>query len=457
MREGNDTGEVMKTIAWQVVLLTVLVLGLVSSPAGVATPAQTEEKILVSIANSDSDHTLYTLNPDGSGKTRLFDFHSSPKFTTGEIYGPRISADGKHVYFHSEHAYIYTPARRNVFRITSFGSGLDQITPGPESGIWGESGNSTVSGSVQHGDGSAWGNCPVYLEGMDMVYSAVDGSFAFHNVPPGARWLMAYRPTLDAWDSTTVNVVSGVDNTGLTLTPDSTARMNFEHPVAYGDRIYYRFTNTKIQWTDLNFSAQHDIYTSQADLCTGVPSVDAFDVGSLSGKIAIYDYQEGCGVGNNNHNGIYVTDEDGNNKQLLVDLLNSTGWSGSLVAEVFWSPDESYLAFDAYYNGNPVIAVVDAGGTYLGGVTYPATSDETYGLDLYGWSPDGKWLLYVLHTYRTAEPEQRALLKIAVNESGAPDTNNIVPLLNDPAIAGATWGQLAEANRIYVPLVVRNH
>ncbi|HFD38945.1 MAG TPA: hypothetical protein ENJ31_03730, partial [Anaerolineae bacterium] len=200
----------------------------------------TVEKILVSIANDDFDHTLYTLDSDGSNKTSLFDFHSSPKFTTGEVYAPRLSADGKYVYFHSEHAYIYTPARRNVFRITSGGSGLDQITPGSESGIWGGTGNSTVSGFVQHGDGTAWSNCPVYLEGMDMVYSAADGSFTFNNVPPGVRWLMAYRPALDAWDSTTVNVVSGVNNTGLTLTPDSTYRMNFEYPVAYGDRIYYR-------------------------------------------------------------------------------------------------------------------------------------------------------------------------------------------------------------------------
>ena len=416
---------------------------------------QTEEKILVSISNDTTDDTLYTLNPDGSTKTQLFDFHAQTKFTTGEVFAPRISADGRYIYFHSEHAYIYTPARRNAFRINAFGGGLDQITPGPESGIWGESGNSTVSGYIQHGDGTAWGNCPVYLEGMDMVYSAADGSFAFQNVPPGVRWLVAYRPALDAWDSTTVSVVAGVDNTGLTLVPNSSYRMNFEFPVAYGDRIYYRFTSTKIQWTDLNFSAQHDVYTSPADSCTGIPSVDAFDVGPVSGKIAIYDYQEGCGVGNSNHNGIYVTDKDGNNKQTLVDLLNSTGWSGSPVAEVFWSPDESYIAFDAYYNGNPTIAVVDANGTYLVSVVYPATSGETYGLDLYGWSPDGKWLLYVVHIYRIAEPEQRALVKIAVDDSGVPDTNNIVLLLNDPSIAGATWGRLVKANRTYLPLVVR--
>ncbi len=372
----------MRATIWSCALLGVLLWSLPFPPRGGTATAQatTEEKILVSIANdsTDADHTLYTFNPDGSGKTRLFDFHAQPKFTTGEVFAPRISADGRYIYFSSEHAYIYTPARRNVFRITAWGGGLDQITPGPKSGIWGETGNSTVSGFVRHGDGTAWGNCPVYLEGMDMVYSAADGSFAFHNVPPGLRWLMAYSPALDSWDSTIVNVVAGVDNTGLTLSPDTSYRMNFEFPVPYGDRIYYRLNGTGIQWTDVNFSAQHDVYTSPSDLCTGVPTVDAFDVGPVSGKVAIYDYQEGCGVGNTNHNGVYTTDKDGNSKQLLIDMLNSAGWSGSMVAEIRWSPDESYLALDAYYNGDPVIAVFDATGKLLGGVTYAATSEYTY-------------------------------------------------------------------------------
>ncbi len=386
----------------------------------------------------------------------MFDFHSQTKFTTGEIFAPRLSADGKYIYFHSEHAYIYTPARRNAFRITAFGGGLDQITPGPESGVWGGTGNSTVSGFIRHDDSTPWSNCPVYLEGMDMVYSAADGSFAFQNVPPGVRWLVAYRPALDAWDSTSVNVVSGVDNTGLTLTPDSSYRMNFEFPVAYGDRVYYRLDSTRIQWTDPGFSAQHDVYTSPADSCTGIPTVDAFDVGPVTGKVAVYDYQEGCGVGNSNHNGIYTVDKDGNNKQLLVDMLNSAGWGGSTAAEVFWSPDESYIALDAYYNGDPVIVVFNAGGTYLGGVAYPPTAEDTYGLDLYGWSPDGRWLLYLVHTYRIAGSEQRTLVKMAVNDSGVPDTNNIVALLSDPSIRSATWGNVAKANRIYLPLVVRD-
>jgi len=38
----------------------------------------------------------------------------------------------------------------NVLRIIAFGGGLDQITPGPESGVWGGTGNSTVSGFIRH-------------------------------------------------------------------------------------------------------------------------------------------------------------------------------------------------------------------------------------------------------------------------------------------------------------------
>ncbi len=439
----------MKTIAWQFVLLAALVLGPVFSPAGVATPAQTEEKILVSIADDDYNHTLYTLNPDGSGKTRLFDFSNSPKFTTGEVYGPRLSADGKYIYFHSEHAYIYTPARRNVFRITSFGGDLDQITPGSESGIWGESGDSTVSGYVKHGDGTAWGNCPVYLEGMDMVYSSsADGSFTFNNVPPGGRWLVAYRPGLDAWDSTSVNVVSGVDNTGLTLTPDSTDRMNFEYPVAYGDRIYYRFTSTKIQWTDLNFSAQHTVYTSSVAGCVSLSNVKAFDVAPSSGKLAIFDYHgDSC----SDNVGIYVADKDGNNKQTLLNMWNDYNWNEPLESNIFWSPDENLIAFKGSYNWYQCLVVYGADGSFKG---WACANDTSTTLTLHGWSPDGNWLLYSAYA---SDPAQTTLYKIAVKTDGSPDVNNIVSLLANQPIKGATWGRLAEASRVYVPLVVRSH
>ncbi len=446
----------MKKQHAQLVLLSVMVIGMPllvhsspdAAPLGevLATP-QLEEKILVSISNGSSDDTLYTLAPDGSGKTHLFDFHGQPKFTTGEVFAPRISADGKYIYFHSEYAYIYTPARRNAFRIMSLGSGLDQITPGPESGIWGETGNSTVSGFVKHGDGTPWMNCSVYLEGMDMVYSAADGSFAFHNVPAGVRWLVAYRPALDAWDSTTVNVISGVDNTGLTLTPNSSYRMNFEFPVPHGDRIYYCLNSTKIQWTDLGFSAQHDVYTSPVSGCVTMSQVKAFDVAPSSGKLAIFDYHgDGC----TDNRGIYVTDKDGGNKQLLLDMWNDSNWNEPLESNIFWSPDESLLAFKGSYNWYQCLVIYGADGSFK---SRACATDTNTTLTLHGWSPDGGWLLYSSYA---SDPSQSSVAKIPVGNDGALDTSNIVTLLTNTAVHGATWGRVVKTNRIYLPLTLRN-
>ncbi len=411
---------------------------------------QTAEKIFVSLSNDTiawNDDTLYTLNPDGSGQTEIFNMHNQPKITTGEMWGLRVS--GGDVYFHSEHAYIYTPARRNVFRLALLNNNLDQITPGPNSGVWGQTGNSVVSGVAQYGNGSPCSNCPVYLEGMDSVNTDAGGGFSFQNVPAGARWLTAYRSDLSAFDSQSITVVSGVNVTGLTLVPNSAARMNFEYPAVYGSRIYYRY-NTEIQWTDVNFAPPVTVYTTPADACAGIPTVDAFDAGAVTGKIAIYDYQEGCGAGNTNHNGIYVTDKDGGGKQLFLDMLADSNWNDpTLPVEVRWSPNENYLAVKASYNWYDYLLVYDASGVLKGWAVADTTTEV---LTLHGWSPDGNWLLYSTYNGNRA---QASLGKVKVNADGSLDNASITTLLSNQPISSAAWGRAAVAQKVYLPLIIR--
>ena len=130
-RQGKNTTSI--------VVSAILPVFVCRSPDGPDTACANEghEKILVSISDSPGQtDTLYALNPDGTGLTALFSFHDQPVITTGRIYHPRISSDGRSIYFSSDHAYVYTPLGRNRFRIAWDGTGLDQITPGPNSGKW---------------------------------------------------------------------------------------------------------------------------------------------------------------------------------------------------------------------------------------------------------------------------------------------------------------------------------
>ncbi len=436
--------------------ITILILGAgilthnKQASAEPSSPATTTEKILVSLSNNTTawdDDTLYTLNPDGSNKTPFFNLHNQSKFTTGQIYAPRIS--GNHIYFHSEHGYIYTPARHNLFRLSTTNTTLKQITPSPNAGVWGQSGTSTVSGLVTDGLGNPWINAPVYLEGMDMIRTDIDGFFSFQNVPPGVRWLVAYRPALDAFEAQSIDVIFGLHTTGLDIRPNSTTRMNFEHPAFFNGRIYYSFYN-EIQWTDVNFTNPQTVYTSPADSCVGIPTIDAFDAGPMTGRLAIYDYQEGCGIGNNNHNGIYITDKDGNNKQLIVDMLADANWNNPILpVEIFWSPNETSIAVKASYSYYDYLLVYNTSGV-LTGFAYADTTSQV--LTLHGWSPDGKWLLYSEYD---GDPAQASLGKIGVNPDGSLNNASITTLLANQPISGATWGNVAVPQKVYLPFIVR--
>jgi Tol biopolymer transport system component len=401
--------------------------------------ATSEEKIVISIANdaAGSDYTLYTVNPDGSGQAQLFDFHSHPQDVTGGIWQPRISPDGAHIYFSSDNAYLFTPAARNLFRITSDGSTWNQITPDVNSGKWNQPGPyGVVQGTVRQSNGDPWTSAPIYLEGMDLKYSEADGSFRFENVPEGRRWIVACKPgDCDTFDAEEILVSSAAAWTA-DLVPGTDGWMEFQRPVVYGERIYHTLGINQIQWTDVNASAYNNVYTV-GGTCA-VPDVDGFDVGVVTGKLAIMDYGNGCPT----NRGLYIADKDGNNPQLLVDM-KATGaqWCGA--QELFWSPDESRVAFKACYDfgagWQTHLYIYDATtGGFLGGVTFPDTSYTLYNVALHGWNPDGTWLLYSYWL----DPTQANLDKVRVNADGSVDTNSFTTVLSNLHLGGATWGNL---------------
>ncbi|MCD4669899.1 MAG: hypothetical protein K8S14_05590, partial [Actinomycetia bacterium] len=412
----------------------------------------TQEKIVVSIADTTgSDHTLYTLNPDGSGQTALFNFHSHPQDITASIWQPRIAPDSTTIYFNSDNAYLFTPASRNLFRIASDGSWWDQITPDVYSGKWNQPGPyGIVEGTVQKSNGDPWINATVFLEGMDLKYSEVDGSFRFENVPEGKRWIVAYEPgNSDQFDAEEILVAQGAPWTA-NLVPGSDSWMEFQSPIRYGDRIYHTFGINQIQWTDVNASTYVNVYTVSGS-CT-IPTVDGFDVAPTSGKLAIMDYGTGCPT----NRGLYIADKDGNNPQLLVDMkVAGTGWCGA--QEVFWSPDESKVALKACYDfgsgWQTHIFVYDAAnGAYLGGITFTDTNYTLVNVTLHGWSPDGNGLLY---SYWLDQASTN-LDKARVNSDGSVDNTSFTSVLTGVHLGGATWGNLKETYHVYLPLVVRD-
>jgi len=433
-------------------LLTFVGLAGGTSASMTASTAPPQERILISIANDLwTDDTLYTLTTNGSGQTRLFDFHNHSQDADGRIWQPRVAPDGVTIHFSSDSGYLWTPASRNLFRIASDGTWWDQITPDVNSGQWNQPGPyGVVEGTVEKSNGDPWINAPIFLEGTDLAYSKADGSFRFEDVPEGRRWIVAYEPGDTSHFDAEEILVSTVSPWTTKLVPGSDSWMEFQNPVVHGDRIYHTLGINQIQWTDVSASRYVNVYTA-AGSCT-IPDVDGFDVAPSSGRLAIMDYGTGCPT----NRGLYVADKDGNNLQLRVDMKEAgTTWCGA--QEVFWSPDESKVALKACYDfgsgWQTHIFVYDAtGGGYLGGITFLDTGYTLYNVSLHGWSPSGDWLLY---SYYLDSADSTALDKVRVNGDGSLDTGSIVSLLAHVRLSGATWGNLKESYRIYLPLVGR--
>ncbi len=440
-------------------LLAVALLGIQPGSAGklAFADASGTGKIFVAINAGGAlpDATLYSLNPDGSGQTRLFDFHNHPEDHRGGIWDVRVGPGGNGIYFASDNAYLFTPASRNLFRIPADGSGYDQITPGPNSGKWNQSCPcGTVTGTVLNSLGSPWSGRPVFLEGKDMVYSGADGRFRFDNVPTGTRWIVAYRSAgEDVFDAQAISVVAGT-TTSVALTPNNNVRMEFSRPVPFGQRIYHILWPYTIQWTTAGFAAPVKVYEGSGGSCPNLPNVDGFDVAPNTGRLAIANYETGCGAGDSDHRGIYLADKDGHGLRLWVDMTADAGWCG--VGDLFWSPDESKLAVKACYNWYTYLVVFDStSGRILGSIYFQDSHYTFYNVDLHVWSPDGQWLLYSFWLNDTANG---TLAKVPVKPDGSLDPVGAVALLTGSNISGAAWGALRTAPsqpRCYVPLVVK--
>jgi hypothetical protein len=415
-----------------------------SAPAHAQTSVPPAEgQILVSLSDAtQTDDVLYVLHPDD---TRLFDFHSHPKDTTARIWQPRISPDANTVYFSSDNANNWGPADRNLFRIAFDGRWWDQITPGPNSGLWNQPCPcGTVEGTVYKTTvgGEPLGDSRVFLEGKRSIHSDASGSFRFENVPVGRRWIVAYQDGFTLSDAVEIDVPAG-GTVQVDLVPNKSERMTFERPIPYGDRIYHVLDSSTIQWTDLNASSFTNIYSATAHCSLDdVPDVDSFDVAPNSGRLAILDYEWNC----NTNPGLYITDRDGKDAQLLVDMTD-TRWCGT--GDVFWAPDEDKIAFEACFNETARIWVYDSSdGSVLGS---GEIKDPSYSLDLYGWSPDGNWLLYASYL----SPASKALYQVGLNADGSLNDEAIVNLLSEASVSGATWGIL-KLPGMYLPLIARD-
>jgi Tol biopolymer transport system component len=157
-------------------------------------------------------------------------------------------------------------------------------------------------------------------------------------------------------------------------------------------------------------------------------------VAPFSGRLAIMDYQTGCTT----NRGLYIADAKGKQLSLLVDMKANQNWGGG--GEVFWSPDESKIAMKATYNFQVCLFVFDVRtGVSLGYICAPNTNYNLYNTFLYGWSPDGQWLLYSQYLNN---PAQAFLFKVKVTLQGMIDSKSVTTLLSGIALSGATWGKL---------------
>ncbi|MBN1483361.1 MAG: carboxypeptidase regulatory-like domain-containing protein [Chloroflexia bacterium] len=389
------------------------------------------ESIIFALADADNNSaTLYTMHPDGSGAAELFSFAGHPRDPTGLIWHPRLAADGRSLYFSSDHAYLYTPAGRNIFCLDLEQKRCEQLTPGPHSGRWDQGGPyGTVKGRVLQENGLPWAGGPVFLEGQDMRYADADGRFVFERVPEGERWLVAYRPGSTAFDAQMVPVVAGT-TFELELAPRSDYRSNFEHPLFHQGRLYYRQDALSLQWARPKSTTVTEVYRA-AGGGSGLPLVGGFDLASHSGRLAIVDYVEGCPT----NRGLYLADLDGNNISLFLDMKADFNWCGA--QEVFWSPDERRLALKACYNWATYLLVYDAAAAAPLGSIYFDPNYTIHNVALHGWSPDGRWLLC---SHWLGRPAAAVLSRVPVGADGSINPAGVQHLLQQVNLCGATWG-----------------
>jgi len=377
---------------------------------------------------------VYSIKSDGSDSEFLFDFSKHPKDKTGIIKD--LNSEGGKLYFSSNNNYVYGPARYNLFEILPGQYFFHQLTPGENSGVWGISGSEKVTGSVKDSAGNPYVGSPVFLEGKGMVYTDAIGEFEFTNVASGDYWLNAYRGGgSDVHESKYIHISNYATSGPWQLIPDTGDRWSYEKPVVYGDRVYYihsYYSNISIKYVNKQASIPHtEVLKYDSPQCGG--EFDAFDVGKKSGKMVVIKFEQGSSCG-----GVYMADKDGRDFHLVVDM---TQW-GALVdypgtqRQIFWNNDESQFVMNAKiqdqnYNTYGYMYLFDSDGNYLADVYKPSSI-----MTVYGWSPDGEWVLYSLSP--ESDPSKKTLAKIKIVNDDFDISTNII-LVKDASISGATW------------------
>lgn len=385
-----------------------------------------QTKILVSIANeSNDDASIFQLDESGNIEKELFNFKNQPLVKTGNIYNLNSNSDGSAIYFSSDNAQFYSLSSRNVFKLSSNGNNLSQITPGPYSGQTPLNvATGSVKGRITDSQGIPYSGAAIFMEGLPFIYSDANGYFKFDNVPQGHRWITGYKPASLVYQSLPVYVTPNLTSE-VELVPYTDYKSRFEMPKEFNGKIYYIANNLELYKINPNGENREKIFST-----IGLTGIGGFDIANQDGQIILSDFR----TGTPEQRGLYTCDQNGNNLSLFLDFKQDNNWGD--LGEVFWSPDKSKIALKASYNYYTYIVIIDVNSKNILGTVYFDQNYTIYNVDLHGWSPDGKWLLY---SNWLEKPDFSTLAKIKVGSDGSLNPNDNINLIVNRNISSACW------------------
>ncbi len=420
-------------------------------------------QIFISMDNQGGqDCRLYTMNADGTGLTEFFAF---PNSVDDLITDLKISPDGQRILMSSDYQSLWTFTGRNIFQLDTTTKTPRQLTPGPQSGVFGQPCPcGSIYGRVIGAYDSGYSGAIVWVEGVKQSAIADgNGNFRFDNVPVGVRIVTAYSPDASRYDYAFAAVGPGTESL-LELRPgkSSTDKLSLQSPVQFGDRVYFKSGLWTISWLDINKTGDlrsdyTDVYNATEQSTCGAPMVE-FDIAPQTGRLAVMDYVDSCST----NRGIYITDKDGQNKQLLIDFkLQNSPFSLFLSEELAWSPDETKIAFEAsfnysYWDANTtssygsVIVIADAatGAVPDTGRILPFNPGITpANTHILSWSPDSDALLVSVWT---GSPKQSELISVPIDPNGNVNSQNARLLVQQAYISSATWSGFPGAPELTV-------
>ena len=132
--------------------------------------------------------------------------------------------------------------------------------------------------------------------------------------------------------------------------------------------------------------------------------------------------------------GVYIMEADGNNVRRVAPSVYV------LPRRVEWSPDGQWLAFTAHaWHEGGGLYTVSVDGTQLNnlGEAFPDAWNTAFGINHYfhptpAWSPDGRWLAYIIAT----DFESRA---IVISDPKGTETREIVRTPSKTQIGSLSW------------------